>query len=442
MTDSTPTLAVLDEGPDAPLDELRRREDVWHSTHRVEALWPGLDAMVIQSAADAIGDAVARVLRGEQTRIELRVASGDTDRRSRAVGVAGLLTGAGALLGAWIERGELEADPAVARVLARHLAHGRARVARIRGAVMPVLARLEHAGLAPGIMKGFHTAHVYFPEPGARPLADVDVVVSPDAIPRTEEILLAAGFIPDVRIDERRYKREWWPAEGSGAVWSHEIWHARSGWKLDLHDGLNFISVMHNVRARQVPRFADTMLLDDVPLRVADPNETIALQAAHASTELYSHRLLRLVELVLVARRAAADGTLDWRAVESSLAERESSRFAYPMLALAERLAPRTVDGAVLARLERASTARARAVTGGLTPTAPILDTRFSVRDRLMWASGMRATARRLWRMVAPLEGADRGKRLRTYRHRAIRLLSMALPSRARHSDGPPPDAR
>ena len=435
MLDSASAFPALDEGPDAPLDELRRREDAWQSTHRVEALWPGLDATLIQSAADAIGDAVARKLRGEPTRLDFPCPGIEAERRSRALGVAGLLTGVGALLGAWIERGELEADPALAPVLARHLAHGRARVARIRSAAIPVLARMERAGLAPGVMKGFHTAHVYFPEPGARPLADVDVVVSPEAISQTERILRDAGFHPDARFGDTWYKREWLPPDGRGEVWSHEIWHARSRWKLDLHDGLNFTSVMHNVRAVQVPRFADTMRLDDVVLRVADPNEVIALQAAHASTELYSHRLLRLVELVLVARRAESLGTLDWKVVESSLAERQSSRFAFPMLALVERLAPGTVNAGVLARLERASTARARLVTNELTPTAPILDTRFSVRDRLMWASGVLATARRIWRMVAPLEGATFGQRLRTYRHRAIRLLSTALPSRARQSD-------
>jgi hypothetical protein len=211
--------------------------------------------------------------------------------------------------------------------------------------------------------------------------------------------------------------------------------HARSGWKLDLHDGLNFSEVLHNVRALQVARLTETITLGGVTLCIADANESIALQAAHGSTELYSHRLLRLTELVLVARRAAARGALDWTAVEASLAERESVRFAYPMLALAERLAPGTVDASLLARLRRASTPRALAITMGMTPTAPILDTRFSLRQRLMWSSGVGGTTHRLWRMLAPLEGADTRRRLRTYRHRAIRLLSLALRARPRRSD-------
>ena len=167
-------------------------------------------------------------------------------------------------------------------------------------------------------------------------------------------------------------------------------------------------------------------------LRVADANELIAVLAAHASTELYSQRLLRLVELALVVRRASALGTLDWPAVESSLAERESLRFAYPMLTLTEQLAPGTVDGALLARLRSATTPRARAITNALSPTAPILDRGFSLRGRLMWALGARATLRWVWGMIAPLEGASRAEQLRTYRHRAMRLLGLARFPRSR----------
>jgi hypothetical protein len=189
---------------------------------------------------------------------------------------------------------------------------------------------------------------------------------------------------------------------------------------------------MQNVRAPQAPRFSETVLIDGVTLRVADANELIALLAAHASTELYSQRLVRLVELVLVVRRAAALGTLDWGAVESSLAERGSLRFAYPMLALAERLAPSTVDAALLARLSAATTARARAITRTLSPTAPLLDQRFTLRGRLIWASDLRETIRRLWLMVAPLDGASPRRQLRTYRHRAMRLLALDRASRPR----------
>ena len=434
MTDLVSSLSPLDDPPDAPLETLRRREDAWRSTHRVEALWPGLDVAVIQSAADAIGTAVRGVLRGEHTALAFAATGPDAERRARAVGVAALLTGVGPLLGTWIASGDLETEPAIARVLARHLAHGRAREARIRATLMPVLAQMEREGLEPGLIKGLHSAHAYFPEPGARPFADVDVVVPPAAIAHAERLLGDAGFVPEQRLGTTTYKREWLPPDGPGDVWSYEVWHARSRWKLDLHDGLNFREVLEYVRTPQVPRFTDVLTIDGVTFRVADPNESIALFAAHASTELYSQRLLRLVELVFVVRRATALGTLDWGAVESSLAERGSLQFAYPMLALAERLVPDTVDVALLARLAMATTARARVVTSSLSPTAPILDASFSLRERLIWASGLRATMRWMWRMVVPLEGASRSRQLRTYRHRAMRLLTLGR-SRRSHSD-------
>ena len=202
------------------------------------------------------------------------------------------------------------------------------------------------------MIKGFHTAHAYFPEPGARPIRRRRRRRPSGGDPaHAERLLREAGFAAEQRIGTTTYKREWLPPDGSGAVWSYELWHARSHWRLDLHDGLNFYEVLKYVRTPQVPRFADSVRAGGVPLRVPDPNELIALLAAHASTELYSQRLLRLVELVLVVRRATTLGTLDWRAVESSLADRGWLRFAYPMLALTERLAPGTVDAPLLPRL-------------------------------------------------------------------------------------------
>jgi hypothetical protein len=435
MTDLAASFTPLEDAPDAPLDELRRRQHAWRSTQRVATLWPGLDRSVIQSAADAIGSATTRVLRGERARLEFAGDRHDAERRARAVGVAALITGVGPLLGLWIQSGELDAEEPLVRLLARHLAHGRAREARIRAAVLPVLARMERTGLEPGVIKGFHTAQAYFPEPGARPFADVDVVVPPTAIEEAERQLSEAGFTPEPRTGGIGYKREWLPPEGRGNVWSYEVWHARSRWKLDLHDGLNFDSIVRNVRTPQTPRFTDLLHLHGLTLRVADPNELLATLAAHASTELYSQRLLRCLELVFVVRRASSLRTLDWSAVESSLAERDSLRFAYPMLTLAERLAPGTVDRGFLTQLWKVTTPRARAVTSTLSPTAPILDSGFSLRRRLMWALGPVATLRWLWSMIAPLEGVSRRDQLRTYHHRAMRLLRLGRSPRSESSD-------
>ena len=257
------------------------------------------------------------------------VAGPGAEQSTRALGVAALLTGVGPLLGAWLERGTLAADEPVARVLARHLAHGRARMARIRAGALPVLARMEVAGLAPGVIKGFHTAHVYFPEPGARPTADVDVVVAPEHVPRAMEILRDAGFTSEYATASGS-KSEWMPPDHDGVVRSHEIWHAANPWKLDLHDGLNFAAIMQVVRTPQTPAFTEVIHIDGVSLRIGDPNELISVLATHGSTEIYSQRLLRLVELMLVIRRAGS--SVAWTGMRWMRRSPAAARAASPIL--------------------------------------------------------------------------------------------------------------
>jgi hypothetical protein len=435
MSVPVPDLTPLDEPPDATPQEMLRRERAWHATHRAGALWPGLDGEIIQGSANMIGATVGAILRGERAR--LAVHGADDDRNARALGVASLLTGVGPLLGAWLERGMLDADEGVARVLARHLAHGRARAARIRSAVMPLLARMSAEGLEPGVIKGFHTGHEHFPEIGARPFADVDVVVAPEHVARAEEILSGARFVagpPPLGA----YKREWTPPSESEATWSHELWHARSPWRLELHDGLNFTAVVQNVRAPQTATLDATLTIDGVALRVAAPGALIAMLATHASGELYSHRLLRLTELVLVIRRARDDGRLDWSGVERSLAETGTTHFAYPALTLVERLAAGTVDPVLLARTRDAATRRIIAVADQLTPTSPVLEQRVSLAERLLWVSGARPTLRRLWLMIAPPSDGPPRARLRVYHDRIVRLLSGGVSVRVGRT--PPPD--
>jgi hypothetical protein len=247
------------------------------------------------------------------------------------------------------------------------------------------------------------------------------------------QILRDVGFVSEFATRSGA-KSEWMPPDHDGVVRSHELWHARNPWKLDLHDGLNFAAVMQEVRMPQRASLGDAIRLDGVVLRVCEPNELISVLATHGSTELYSQRLLRLVELVLVARRAESLGRLDWDAVDASLAARGTRRFAYPLLTLAEQLAPGTIPAPVLARSRGDTSRRVVAVTSRFTPTSPVLDERFSLSERLLWASGVRATLRRLWRMLAPLEGVPPRARWLTYRHRAARLLSM-LGGRPRSGD-------
>jgi hypothetical protein len=421
------------DAPDEPPDVLAERSRAWHATGDPRALWPGLDPRALQPAADAIGRAAAAILRGE------RGSLGASDGRdARALGIAALVSGMGPMLGHWIERGVLDASDPVAAVLARHLAHGRRRMERIARDVVPGLRALVDAGITPAIIKGFHTAHVYFPEPGLRPIADVDVVVTPDEFDRAAGPLGTAGFTGASGEMPLR-KREWFPPDDDGRLRSLELWHARGRWSLELHDGYHFHEMpRYRVRPELVAGFGGSWAVGGVPVRVAAQPLLIVTLATHLSGELYSSRLLRLVELVLLVRRDRELGVLDWGGVADLLDRSGATRFAHPAFALVERLAPGTIDGAVLARTRRAASLLARRVSDRVTPTAPILEERVSIAQRMMWASGPADTMLRAIQMVAPIPhpGVGWGSTVRAYHRRVRRLLAGRVSWRVWRADG------
>jgi hypothetical protein len=417
---------------DAPPADLEERSLAWQVTGDPARLWPGLDPRGLAPAAAAIELCVRAMLDGRSS--SLGAADG---RDAAAIGIAGMVTGTGPLLGYWVERRRLDVHDDLARLLARHLDHGRRRIERVRREVTPALSALVNAGVTPIVIKGFHTAQAYFPEPGVRPLADVDVIIRPQEVERAEAALALAGFVGDPPL-HRPYKRPWMPSGMDRRTWSLEFWHARSPWWLELHDAPSFGQLLLHRVTLEHP--ADHVVSWDagLPLRVPETPHRIAILATHLSGELYGMRLLRLVELILVVRREREHGKLDWAAVEMVLKRSGALRFAYPALALAEHLAPGTMETGILARARAASTRFGRAVVEQLTPGTPLLQERVSLAERLMWASGPIQIMRRLVQMVMPPADTPLPHVFRVYQGRLRRLLAARLSWRVT----PPPSGR
>jgi hypothetical protein len=418
--DSVSLTADESEPSDEVLAELARRADAFVYYGDRRALWPTLELHAIQAAADAIGERVAMILQGSHASL----AEGDR-YGADAVGVAGMLTGVGPLLGYWTQSGQLHASDSVRPVLERHLRHARARRSRIDAVMRPLLAQLAARGVTPAVMKGFHTAHAYFPDPGTRPFGDVDLIVRRDEITTVESVLRERGFRAGSGVADP-YKLDWIPPGEDGRIRSFELWHAKNKWKLELHGGLTFDQLTaYDIQLDRHAAMDGTWDAVGTPLRVASEPLLIAMLAVHASGELYASRLLRLVELTLVVRKDEAAGVLDWRAVEELLDQAGALRFAYPALALVERLVPGTIDEHVVASARRASSRRARKLVDAFTPTSPIIQTRVSLAERLMWATTARQIAARLWLMIVPVQGVGQPGMLRIYHSRLRRLATV-----------------
>jgi hypothetical protein len=144
--------------------------------------------------------------------------------------------------------------------------------------------------------------------------------------------------------------------------------------------------------------------------------------AAHAGAGWQNLTLLRQVELVLVIRQDLAAGRLSWDAFADLGARTGASSYAYPALALAEKLAPGTIPGAVLDRCAAPAPQAVRRAVERLTPaTAQRID-RNSVGEHFMWAEGWRARLRLLASDILPDVGSWPEFR-RIYEERAWRLI-------------------
>lgn len=329
--------------------EVDRRFAQAHARGTPRWLWPELavDRWIAgrRQILRATGDALA----GRSAALDAQGEIG-----AEALGIAAFTMGMGPLLGHWIGTGALDAEPRTAALLALHLEHGRARAGKLGGVLDAALAALGSAGVRGTVIKGMHTARALFPEPGTRPMSDVDLVVAPADIPAAEEGLAAAGFVRQGADYQRRpYHADWRAPGEDGVLRSLMVDHRDNPLALNLHDGFDRFPA-HGRVILGTPGAADTAEMPGVrtPARVLAGPFLVAYLAAHASEQRENLLLVRIVELVLAMRGA------DTAALRDFLHARRMAHHVHPALALAERLAPGALDAGFLAWMRAESGAR------------------------------------------------------------------------------------
>src|SRR5215510_8315060 len=383
-------------------DEIARRLANFQRTKNPASLWPGLVERERVAAARELEHVARAVLEGD-TQIPLDPA----ERHSPyALGVAGHTSGMGPLIGRWIEQEVLTAAPATAEVFAEHVINGRSRVSRMVREVLPAIDSLLARGITPIALKGFHTAHVYFDEPGLRPMSDVDLLVPASVIEDAEGALQDVGFRPETAA-LRPYKRDWIGPGVDPRVFSVERSDARSKWGLELHASLDRLyhpgatARLDGERSR-----VESFEIASRPVRVLAPSLLVVYLACHCSQELDSIRLMRVFELATITRAERVAGRLDWRDISDLLEKTGAAEYTFPAFALVEDLAPGTIDASVLDATRWAATAAARHTVDRLAPGGGSLDDRGILRQ-LMWTRGVVGVVQRFLRTLWPA-GFDR----------------------------------
>jgi len=338
--------------------------------------------------------------------------------------------GVGPWLASHIEQGQLQADAGVETLLLEHLGQSRIRTNRMAATTRQVAAILRpHAHTVVGL-KGIHTAHAVFKEPALRPMADIDLLPLTDDLAACERALAAHGYVTrGAGRNARPYRSEWLPPGHAGPLRSLTITHADDPFSVDLHGTLDIDffgvqTVSFGALSAKVltatPEHGSGVSGLRQPLLAAH-------LAVHASHGLHSLTLIRLIELALVLRRDVRSKD-DWNELSDFLHAHEAERFAFPAMALVDKLASDTIPHDVLRRLERASSSRQRRILGALAPAdAQRLD-KLALDERFMWATTPLEFARRLGNMLLPtgLTGPVR-RLLRIYVERAFRIARLRV---------------
>jgi len=415
---SIPTIPFPGAGVEQSAAEIEARFRWARKQGHIAYLWPDVPVHAWRSCLHEIERVTQQVLAGAGPRVDW-VRPPGTD--ARAAGIAAFTSGMGALLGHWIETGRVHAPPELAALLRLHLDHGRRRAARMANALHAALELLHSHDVPVLVVKSAHTAGEYFPEPGVRPAADIDLVVAPADVPVAAAALGAAGYVL-LKSQRRPYKSDWAPPAQPRILRSIELTHAENPFSIELHDSIDrsFFGV-RTLRLAASGLTAPASGIHPAASVLTQPMLTLYL-AAHASEEVHQLQLVRIVELVLVLTRDGADGRLDSAELLRLIRETGAARFVYPAFELTEQLVPGTVPEEIRAELRAAATPRMRRVLESMSPATAQRLEGLSLDERFLWASGLIETMRRLFHMIWPTFGQS-GSLARVYFDRVSRIV-------------------
>lgn len=367
-----------------PENDISARLARYAVTQDARDLWPDVSASAFRAAQREMTRVTARVLAGAPSPVRLEL---PRDADTRALGVAASVAGMGPLLGFWCATGRVGAQQSVLDLLARHLDHGRQRAARLRQELERILVPFADSGIEVLVLKGTDTAYRYFPEPGTRPSSDLDLLVAPHDVTAARSVLQNLGFTEEAGHGDR-YRSTWTPPT-VGEVRSLDLAHAENPWSVDLHASLD--REMFPDRPMTFgtptpgPRDGEVWQEFSRPVRVLREPLLLAYLAAHTSSHFYAITLVRLVELVLVARRDF--GKHNWPAFADLVRRTATGRFVFPALYLAEQLAPSTMDALALEEVEDAAPWWLRKRVRATTPASAQRLHPYPFRQRFLWAT-------------------------------------------------------
>lgn len=243
-------------------------------------------------------------------------------------------------------------------------------------------------------LKGAVTAHQLYPTPDFRQMADLDLLVQPDAWPAVSACMARLGYVEK----ERNWKNRTYTKPG----WAQHVpwtWHPDNARLVDVGvhaaEGMEWLAA--DFTAALWTRAVPGELLG-VPCRLPDPVTHFIFTTVHAAAHIIQGppRLVWLQDTAFFARYVG-DRRL-WPEAQAWL-DRLDARLTAPALAMAEAIFPGSVPAAALAGLQSRLPPVLHAWLATQLDPVPLTDFMHwrSVRERLRWTATSREWLRLVW---------------------------------------------
>lgn len=244
------------------------------------------------------------------------------------------------------------------------------------------------AGIRTVLLKGPTLAHLLYGDLRARSYSDVDLLVSPETLPRAESILYSQGF--------RRFENESsvraTDASVGRAVGAHGASHGvawlrdRDNFVIDLHDSLPQVGASQSVTWQQLTEHLEVLNVAGEDAEVLDRPASALLVALHAA-----HHGPGWDRSISDLERALEVFDLSCWQAAGRLAAKLRAELS---LGVGLGLIPAGQHVAENLRLRTEPTAAHRAIWAGMPWAAGVLDELLGRGD---WRASMRVIARIVW---------------------------------------------
>jgi hypothetical protein len=223
----------------------------------------------------------------------------------------------------------------------------RARTAAMLDSAVELLDALRGQGIAAMPLKGAALAPLYYPDPGLRPLADLDILIRPQDVARGVETLKRLGYAYYSRsAEDEVYLR----GERKPMVWAPDNVHP-----VELHYALReeYAGLSCELAPALWAASRDQPYWGGSRARLPDPAALLHHVCAHAVSDWLIQRG-KVMQIGDIQRIAARMTEPDWAAFSAGLTP-SGARFVYPALAFTLKYASAPIPAGLVDRLRRHS---------------------------------------------------------------------------------------